>query len=207
MKFKALFSTTVIAALTAPAFGGDLYGLGSIGGTQTHLGQSTFDGQLGNAGATGLNSTLEDGDFGWKLQLGYQFNPNFALEGGYVDLGKIHYNASYDQGNATGDYKAGGFNVAGLGILPLNEKFSVFGKLGFIDARVTSNLGTTGLGGAASSFGSTQWRPNYGIGGMYNVSKSTSVRVELERFDGIGDESTSGRANIDFLSVGLSHKF
>lgn len=33
---------------------------------------------------------------GYKLQLGYKFNENFAVEGGYVNLGKTEYNASYN---------------------------------------------------------------------------------------------------------------
>lgn len=35
----------------------------------------------------------DDRDHGYKLFDGYQFNPNFALESGYFDLGDFNFTA------------------------------------------------------------------------------------------------------------------
>lgn len=208
MNRKQLLIGIFLATATPSVFASNFYGLGSVGRSQIQLGQSTYDGQLANSGATNIGSTLDNGDTAWKLQAGYHLTPNFAIEGGYVDLGEVNYNAGYDQGAASGNYRASGWNIAGLGIMPLDDKFSLFGKLGVIDARVSSNLATTGLGGAATgSFTSTRWRPNYGFGGMYHLTRDTSMRVELERFDGLGDSTTTGNANVNLVSLGLSHNF
>jgi len=209
VKLTKIFFVSVFAATAVPAFADSgFYGLGSIGDARPQIGQSTFDSRLSNAGATGINSSWDDSDWGWKAQLGYQFNPNFALEGGYVNLGKFDYNTSYAQGAATGDYKVDGWNIAGLGIIPLDSNFSVFGKLGMVDARTSADLNGSGLGGGANgNFGNTRWRPDYGIGGMYNLTQNTGLRLEYERFDGVGDPGTTGQANVDLVSLGISHKF
>jgi len=210
MKLARTLLIAAVAAGAAPAVAADsgFYGLGSVGDSRPHVGQSAFDGRLGNAGATGINSSWDDSDWGWKAQLGYQFNPNFALEGGYVNLGKVDYRAAYTQGGATGDYKVDGWNVAGLGIVPLDDRFSLFGKLGVINARTSADLNGSGLGGVGNgNFGDTRWRPDYGIGGMYNLTRNTGLRLEYERFDGVGDAATTGDANVDLISLGVSHKF
>jgi OOP family OmpA-OmpF porin len=206
---KTLF-IAAIAAMASPAFADDtgVYVLGSVGSSQPHIGQSTFDGELGNAGATNVGSSWGNSDLGWKAQLGYQFNRNFAVEGGYIDLGKVNYNAAYTQGAATGDYKVDGWNIAGLGIFPLDNNFSVFGKLGVVDARVTADLYGSELGGIGNgSYGDSRWRPEYGIGGMYNLTKDTALRVEYEQINGVGASNTTGQANVDLVSLGLSHRF
>src|SRR5512134_582498 len=38
-------------------------------------------------GFVASGTTIDDSDMGWKAFVGYRFNPFFALEGGYVDLG------------------------------------------------------------------------------------------------------------------------
>jgi OOP family OmpA-OmpF porin len=139
--------------------------------------------------------------------LGYQFDRNFAVEGGYINLGKVNYSAVYRQGAATGDYKVDGWNIAGLGIIPLDNHFSLFGKLGVVDARVTADLYGTGQPGVNNgSFGDTSWRPEYGFGGMYNFTRETALRLEYEQVNGVGSNAT-GRANVDLLSLGVSHRF
>jgi OOP family OmpA-OmpF porin len=204
----SLIAAIATIAPTAFADGTGIYVLGSLGDSQPHMGQSTFDGHLGNAGATNVGSTWDDNDWGWKAQIGYQFDRNFAVEGGYVNLGQVNYNAAYSQGAATGNYQVDGWNIAGLGILPLDDSFSLFGKLGAIDARTTAELSGSGLGGVGNGqYESTRWRPDYGFGGMYNLTKNTALRLEYERFDGVGDPNTTGQTNIDLVSLGVSHQF
>src|SRR5262245_57423097 len=43
------------------------------------------------------NCNIEDKKTGWKVFVGYQFNPYVAVEGGYTDLGK--FKTSFQVGN------------------------------------------------------------------------------------------------------------
>ena len=206
MNIKQITAATILSVAMASAFAGDWYGVGSIGQSKTKDSfKSTFDSGLP---AGGLTSSMDDTDTGYKLQLGYKFTPNWAIEGGYVDLGKLNYNATYTgppAGNASGEVKAHGWNVAGVGTYPLNNQFSLFGKLGVIDAKIEGSLNdTNGNGGSISK---TKVKTNWGLGANYNVSKQWGLRAEWERFSKLGDSNSIGESDVDLLSVGLVYNF
>lgn len=208
LKKITLITSIVAATVATPVFAGDVYVVGSIGYSRVDLDKATVDNDLTSAGATNVNSTLDKNDTGYKIQIGYQFNQNFTVEGGYVDLGKAKYSASYTGGNAAADAKASGINIAAIGILPINESFSVFGKLGLINAKVEISASATGPGGSASGTASaTKWKPNFGIGGTYNINKQVGIRAEIERFSKLGDSDNTGESNVDMLSAGVMYKF
>lgn len=207
---KTILATAVLSLAAVSASAGDWYGVGSIGRSSLPNDNSKgdIDSALVSAGATGLSSSFDDSDTGYKLQLGYQFNQNWAVEGGYVDLGEFKYHASYTGGAANAKAKADGWNIDVVGILPINDQFSVFGKLGFIDAKVKIDASATGPGGSASgSADDTCWKGTWGVGATYNFSKTIGIRAEWERFDKLGDKGSTGESNVNLLSVGLSFKF
>jgi OOP family OmpA-OmpF porin len=207
MKKIALIALLATVA-AAPAFAGDVYVVGSVGRSAIDVNKGDLDNAVTSAGATGLSSSLDKNDTAYKVQIGYQFNQNFALEGGYVDLGKANYSANYTGGNLNAIVKASGLNIVAVGILPLNESFSIFGKVGVIHAKVEVSATGTGPGGSASaSDSSTDWKPNFGIGGTYNISKQLGIRAEYERFQKLGNSDTTGEANVDLLSAGVMYKF
>ncbi len=163
------------------AFASDVYVAGSVG-------QSNF------GSADGATSS-DKNDTAFKLQLGYQFTPNLAIEGGYIDLGK----ASYNFLGTTLQVKANGWNIGAVGTLPLNEKFSLIGKLGMIDGKLEA---TAGRFGSASA---TKFRPTYGLGVKYDVSKSAAVLAEYEHFDKLSNDMINAKVNL--LSAGFLTKF
>jgi OOP family OmpA-OmpF porin len=185
------------------------YAVGSVGQSQFHDSKSSADSDLVSLGATGLSSKLTKKDDGYKLQLGYRFTPNIALEGGQVDLGMEKYKASYIGGEATLEGKAKGLNLALLGIYPINDQFALFGKLGVIDAKV--NVKSTQTGFADSRVSSTDMKANFGLGASYNFASKDwnnfGVRAEWERFNKLGDTAKTGETNVDLLSVGLVINF
>jgi OOP family OmpA-OmpF porin len=208
MKIKALAAIALLAASVTPALAGDIYVLGAIGRSSVYEDNSQIDRELVSAGATNVSSSIDRTDTGYKLQLGYQFNPNFAVEGGYVSLGKMKYSATFTGGSATLEGKASGWNIAAVGILPINDAFSAFGKLGVIRAKLETNVSATGPGGSASgSTNATNWKPTWGFGGIYNINKAVGVRLEYERFQKLGDNDTTGQPNVDLLSAGVAYKF
>ena len=209
---KKLLLAALFAAAAQTGFAADqssgMYVLGSIGQSKISIDKASFDSGLTSAGATGLSSTTDEKDTGYKLQLGYQYNQNFAIEGGYINLGKFKYNATYTGGAASAEVKAKGWNIDAVGIAPLNDAFSLLGKIGLIRGKVDATVSATGPGGAASeSVSASKWKTTVGFGVSYNVSKTIAVRGEFERFLKLGDANTTGEGDVSLFSVGVVAKF
>lgn len=205
MKTKILASLVAASmmAFAGSALAGDWYAAGSVGSSSVDVSKTDLDGQMVSAGFTGVSSSLDKNDTAYKLQLGYQFNPNFALEGGYVDLGKAKYSVSYTgpvAGSGQAEISAKGWNVNAVGIIPLSNDFSVLGKVGLIDAKVE-------ISGPAGSVSDTSWKATWGVGGAYNFSKTMAVRLEYDRYSKLGNNNTTGEGDVDLWSVGLVYKF
>ena len=159
---------------------------------------------LGSAGITKYNDkdspppgvSVDDTDMGFKLGGGYMFNKNLGVEAAYVDLGKEKFTAP----GLSGEAKASGEVIAALGVWPLNEQFSVLGRLGLINATVK-------VSGGGASDSSTDVKLTYGVGGAYNLNKQFSVRLEWDRYDKLGDSNTTGESTVDLISLGVAYKF
>ena len=116
-------------------------------------------------------------DLGLKLFGGYRINRNFAAEAGYVNFG-----------DETGSRGQDTLYVSVLGIAPINNQFSIFGKVGFHswDDDVRNSDGTDLM---------------WGFGVSYKLDKKISFRLEHEIFeDAAVDE-------ISLTSVGVSIAF
>jgi OOP family OmpA-OmpF porin len=182
--FKKTGLAVVLAAMAAGAQAGDFYAGASIGATKWHLDSE-------------ISSAFDTKDTGGKLFLGYGFNQNFALEGGYVNLGK----AKASGNGASATFKGDGFYTQAVGIAPINSDFSVFGKLGFVVAKVKFDGSAPGLTVSESK---TSTQPTFGVGAQYNLSKTIGLRAEWERFRGKIEDS---KGDADLLSVGVSFSF
>ncbi len=152
------------------------------------VGQTTYDicDELNALGAT----SCDDKDTGYKVFGGYKFNPNFFLEGGYVDFGELKATAPGGSASATAD--ALFFSAAGA--IPLGDRASFYGKVGlfFWD-------------GTISATGSPDFSDDgndilFGIGGSFDLTSQFGLRAEWERYDLDGDD-------VDMLSVGVQFMF
>jgi OOP family OmpA-OmpF porin len=147
----------------------------------------------------GTTSSCSDKDNGWKIFGGYQVNRNFAVEASYIDWGAI--NGSGRVGaipvNVTGEAQS--FGVAAVGILPLNERFSVFGKAGILmtDTKVSARA-TSGALSSSSSEDDSSSELHIGVGALFNVSESFAIRAEWER---------ATDTKIDMISIGVQVRF
>ena len=170
------------------------------------LGQSrsTFDtaAALAAQGApAGSTLSLDSSAFSFKEVFGYQVNRNFAVELSYTSLGK--YDLTFTRpgtATTTGKATAGGFGFAGVGMVPMNKDLSFFGKLGTLKADISTSTGVT-------SNTSHNWAPNYGVGLKYVITPSISLRGELERFQGMGDNARTVKTDSNLFTLGLSYKF
>jgi OOP family OmpA-OmpF porin len=207
MKFAKVLPLALLA-LSTGAWADGLYVVGEVTHSKNHLNTRTQDDALTNAGATALSSSGRGNSNRWRLQLGYSFSPNFAVEAGYIDFGKVKYSASYAGGTATGTVKAGGVDVAALGILPVTDSFSVFGKAGIVAAKVKSSLDASGPASAASGNTSAHVvRPLLGVGASYKLTDAMDLRLEYDHAGDLGKSGKTGKLTSNMLSLGLAYHF
>ena len=203
--FAALTACVGSTALAQDTLG--WYGGANIGRTGVTIDDARITSGLAAAGFTTNSISDRDRNTGFKVFGGYQINQNFAVEGGYFDLGKFGYTANTTPaGTLSGNMRVTGLNLDLVGSLPLFERFAAFGRVGVNYARTRDNFSSTGAVGVIDANPSANGT-NYklGLGLQYALSDAWSVRGELERYrvkDGVGN-----RGHIDMASVGLVYRF
>lgn len=184
------------------------YGLGAVSHSSDSLDHSHFDSALTANGATGVSSSDRGNGNQWRLQGGYRFNPNVAVEAGYIDFGKTRYSVSYTGGSATGELKAGGLDVTALLSLPLTDSVSVFGKAGMVAAKVDSTLTASAPAALASGSASSHVvRPLLGVGALYKLSDNIDLRADYDRVTGLGKSAKTGKMDVNMVSLGIAYNF
>ncbi len=158
-------------------------------------------------GVSAASSSVDQKDTAYKLFGGYQFNRNFAIEGGYFNLGHNSFNAvTSPAGTLAGDTKVQGLNLDLVGTLPLTERLSALARVGAQHAwSKSSHSGSGAAAGVASSGKRDDGGYKVGLGLQYEFNPSMWVRGELERYrlkDAVGQH-----ANVDLVSVSLVFPF
>ena len=213
MKFAKASGTlglAVLAAIASPFAVADdsgWYGGLNVGRSRAKIDDTRITSSLLGAGFTTTAIDDDDRGTGFKLFGGYKLKRNFAVEGGYFDLGNFGFTATtIPPGTLSGKIKLKGLNLDLVGILPITEKFSVFGRAGvnYAEARDSSS-GT----GAVTVFNPNpskrQMNYKFGAGVQYDFTESLGMRLEAERYrinDAVGN-----KGDIDLVSVGLIYRF
>jgi len=160
---------------------------------------------------TSGESDLDDSDIGYSIVLGYSFNQNWAIEGAYMDLGAVSYNADVtlsdgvDQIDVAIDakVKSSGPAVTLIGSLPLNPAWSVEARVGayFAKTKITVNL-TDGVDEGADSFSDEDTGVILGIGATWNFRPQWALRFGYTHIsDGLGT------SDVDQLTAGVKWSF
>jgi OmpA-OmpF porin, OOP family len=173
ISFKSVVGALLVAAnlgaVCARAEG--LYAGGGLGAPRY---QNDVNGISGNG--SGLSGKL----FG-----GYQFTPNYAIEGGVAYLGHIE--------SASGTVNGRSEFLDMVGTLPLNDTWSLLGRLGIAHVALDTPIGNSSGNGL-----------KLGFGGQYALTKSIFLRGEWERYR---PEVFNDRSNIDQFSLGMRFTF
>ena len=164
-----------VAAGSAMAAGNDVGGYVGLGLGRADWKAGSIDGITGDSHGTAT-----------KLFGGYNFSPNLGLELGYADLGKFG-------GNGSGDARAHSTSLDGIGRLPLNDTWSLIGRLGLADTRVRA----TTVGAEASDGGTGL---HAGLGLQYQLTPNAGIRAEWERYRVKAFSETS---HTDLTTVGF----
>jgi OOP family OmpA-OmpF porin len=117
-----------------------------------------------------------DDDTAVKILGGYQVNRNFAAEVGYSML--------FDKGGV----EVTALEVVGIGLFPVANQLSIYGKLGFANVDVETPGGSD-----------DKTELTWGLGAQYDVSARLGVRAGWQRYE--TDEE------VDLLSIGVVYRF
>jgi len=206
----AALATAAIAQPCSAQINNDMVGL--YGGINVGRSRATIDdprisGSLLSNGFA-VNSLADDNrSTGVKAFGGYQFNRNFAVEGGVFSLGKFGYHATTTPtGTLDGQARVRGLNLDLVGTLPITDSFAVFGRAGITYAEARDRFSGTGavvVNNPNPSERAANWKA--GVGLQYAFTPALSVRAELERYrinDAVGN-----KGDIDMASIGLVYRF
>lgn len=196
-----------VCASSALAADSGWYGGFGVGWSEAGIHNERIAEGLQASGLTMDSISGDDSDFGFKVFAGHKFNPNFALEGGYFNLGEFGFNATTTPaGTYTGAIKFQGLNLDALAIVPFSDRFSVLLRAGLTYTEGKNNYSSTG----AVTVGDPNPKKreaNYklGVGVQYDFTDSLGMRGEWERYrvnDAVGNDG-----DVDLYTLGLVYTF
>jgi OOP family OmpA-OmpF porin len=164
----------------------------------THIGQAKAKNTCNDFSGV-PNVSCDDTDLSWKILGGYRVNRNFAAELGYIDFGSV--TASGPGGSLGVQIQA--FDLVGVGILPVTDRFSLYGKIGAYHGTVDSSVQ---LGAAHAKASNDSTDLTFGFGASFDITRQFGVRAEWQRYNDVGGSDT-GKDDIDVLSVGALVRF
>lgn len=180
----------------------------NAGQSMSKIDDASIRSQLSQTGFTTTAITDRDRKTAFKLFGGYKFNRYFALEGGYYDLGEFGYTVTTSPaGTLNGNIKLRGVNLDAVGMLPIADKFSAFGRLGLQYAEAKDSFSSTGAVPTPTNPNPSKTAPNYkiGVGLQYDFTYAWAMRLEGERYR--IDDAVGNKGDINMLSLGLIYQF
>ena len=151
--------------------------------------------------------TQDTSDRGYKFLGGYQLSENFAAEVQYQNLGEFSFN---QPGVGSMTIKTQGISLAGVGMLPISNGFSLLGKLGLTRQTYKEHVidVPTGLQATRSA---NQFSPLIGFGAEYAITEGLRLRAEYEYFGKpkVGGSGVYGDTKVasSLISVGMRYRF
>jgi len=183
------------------------YGGVSLGGSQARIDDESIVARLRIAGLATTGMSRDESSLAYKLFGGYQFTPNWAVEAGYFNLGKFGFAATTTPtGILTGEAKFQGVNLDLVGTLPLDERWSVLGRVGVQYGRTRDTFSRSGaVAVTALNPSSSDANYKFGVGIQYAVSPGFLIRGELERYR--VNDAVGNRGDINAATVSLVFPF
>lgn len=124
----------------------------------------------------------------------------FSILGGYRFMkyvaAEIQYN-DFGSPTITGgaSMKINGYSAVAVGILPLNEQWSLMAKLGFANTKLGTPVDVS------------KSDVTYGIGGQFNIDKNWGVRANYDQYKVEGRAPASQKATTSVATIGGIYKF
>lgn len=202
--------TLALLGITMPALATEhnRWYFGAGGGlTLANIAQQEIIADLLAAGYETTEFRDNESDFGYKLYVGYQFNPYLALEGGYFDLGTFDYTATtIPAGSKTGSLSFSGWNMDAVGTITLTERSSLIARIGLHEGTTKTQFAGTGAVNVLNSdYRNKDIDYKIGVGYQYKVNDAWSLRLEAERFR--IDDAVGNTGHVDLYSLNVVYRF
>jgi len=162
------------------------------------IGQADFRDACAQASTSG--TTCDKSDTAFSGFFGFQMDKVAAIEAGYTDLGKA---TSTGTGGTTSTV-AKGFELTGVGSVPLSTRFSLFVKAGVFRWDLDQKTSAPGSNLSQTKTGTDL---TYGFGMRLNFTNTFALRAQYQRYKDIGDDAISSKTDIDVISVGAIFSF
>jgi OmpA-OmpF porin, OOP family len=143
--------------------------------------------------------TCDDTDISLKGMGGYQFTRNVAVEFGMTAAGLAEARGP----GGTDTIHAAIAEATAVGILPLGDKFSVFGKVGIYTSFVEREVDTVLV---RSTENTTNSDLTYGAGVGLAITPKLVLRAEWQRYQDV-DAGFVGKSDVDIISIGMVYRF
>ena len=164
-----------------------------------------------------LTSSSEDSDVGYQATFGYRFTRYLAAELALAQFGSAEARANADMDFGDGfvpvslrlAFNAGGPMFSVLGILPLSDKFELYGRVGYLFASSEREFSSRVDGQRGGGFGPKADSQDVvlGVGASYHFNQVYSVRLEYQQIDEVGELNTSGVEDLRNVGIGLVVRF
>jgi hypothetical protein len=147
----------------------------------------------------------------WDGIVGYRFTPYFGSEIGYVNLGKgsasVSDPSSTDAAQGKASFTSKGPTLALVGAVQIGN-LEAFLRLGYVLAHTDLSVaaivdGSTKLNATVSA---NTAAPFGGLGFRYAFNDYWHLKLEFDRYDGVGN-ATTGTANINVVTLGIGCHF
>lgn len=141
-------------------------------------------------------------DTAWNLGVGYNFDKNFGAELGYAQLGKKSGSGSFGSLSVSGSAKVESVYLAGIGNWAVADEFSVFGKLGIAQNRLSVSGSVSGIptpGAAATS----KTDVFAAVGAAYQFTKDLAATIDYSYYGKVSDLGIK----LSAWNVGLRYGF
>ncbi|MGM7318994.1 OmpA family protein [Idiomarina sp. ST10R2A5] len=209
-KITQAIMALALAGMALPALAanqdGWYLGVGG-GGSKSHIDDEEIVANMLEQGYQVTGFKLDDKDVGYKLFAGYQFNKNFAIEGGYFDLGKFNYNVTTaPEGSLAGELDFSGWNLDLLGILPVASRSTLFAVIGVHRGSASVDfVGTGAVNVLTPRYSEDDTNYKFGVGYQLQMNDRFAIRLEAERYH--MDDAVGNNGDLDLVSLNLIYRF
>ena len=203
------------------AYGGALIGQTTYSANSAEAIAADLEDTLLDAGVASqnLSSGVEDNDIGYQAMFGYRFHRYFAAEMGLAQFGSMDVTATADVDFDDGEgfvptkvrvaYSVGGPIFSVIGILPMGDRFELFGRVGYLFASAQQKFSASVDGqnaGSGSVKGDSQDLA-YGVGFSFHINQVYSIRGEYQQIDEVGQPSRTGQEDLKVFGLGVIIRF
>lgn len=137
--------------------------------------------------------------FAWRVDAGYKYNPNLAIELGYINWPDTNFKNVLGSDSGKLDITQRSADLMGVFSYPINAAASIYAKGGITYIKATKDVNQDAHFLGVNSKKVETFNPIFGLGGNYEFYPNLLAELSWLRIP-----SGSGIATSDFFGIGLT---